>query len=176
MLEKHIPLIDEILAEHKTSLGASYGGYRNHVYRMVNFCFAQRELSESERTKMIIAGSYHDIGIWSGKTFDYLPPSIELAEKYLDRSGHTEWIAEITEMIDQHHKLRPIRPDSLAEVFRRADLTDVSLGVFRSGISKEQIRNIKHEFPNEGFHKKLLNVAGRWICRHPFRPVPVLKF
>lgn len=176
MIEKNIPQIDAILGDHKTSLGEYYAGYRNHVYRMVNFCFAQRELSETDRSKIKIAGSFHDIGIWSGKTFDYLPPSIELAREFLDRNGQSEWIEEITEMIDQHHKIRPIRTGSLAEIFRRADLMDVSLGIFRSGISKEQIQNIRKEFPNEGFHKNLLVVAGRWACRHPFRPVPVLKF
>jgi hypothetical protein len=61
------------------------------------------------------------------------PPSIELATGYL-RNGRDEWILEITHTIALHHKLTHIRDSRLAEIFRRSDLIDVSLGLFRWGL------------------------------------------
>jgi hypothetical protein len=178
MVEENIPLVDEILWSFKKSLKDDLPGYRNHVYRMINFCFAQRDLTEEERTKITIAGCFHDLGIWTGDTFDYLPPSIESAKRYLSNTGLEKWTSEIELMIDQHHKLRKFSDKShpLVEIFRQGDLADFSLGLIKSGISGQYVREVKHRFPNAGFHKMLVRLAGRWICRHPFDPIPVLKW
>ena len=66
--EEHIPLLENILGEWKIEIGDDFTGYRNHVYRMVNFCFAQHDFSDEERIKIIIAGCFHDLGIWSDRT------------------------------------------------------------------------------------------------------------
>lgn len=175
MVKTDIPLIDEILAAHKNELGKDLAGYRNHVYRMVNFCFAQGEFDAEQREKIVIAGSFHDLGIWTGDTFDYLPPSVELAEEYLDRNGMNDWRSEICDMIDLHHRVRQ-NPAPLTEVFRKGDLVDFSLGIIKCGVAGDHVRAVKRQFPNEGFHKQLVRRAGRWFCRHPLNPVPVLKW
>ncbi len=72
---------------------------------MINFCFAQNNFNEEEREKIIIAGCFHDLGIWSGDTFDYLPPSIAAAKDYLKENNLEQWMAQIELMINQHHKL-----------------------------------------------------------------------
>lgn len=175
-IEKRIPLLEEILGEWKTEIGDDYAGYKNHVYRMINFCFAQSDFSEKEREKIIIAGCFHDLGIWSNDTFDYLPPSVALAKNYLEKNRLEEWISEIELMIDTHHKLGKFKNDFLVEVFRKGDLVDFSLGFFKCGLPKTYIKSVKKQFPNHGFHKGLAKLAGRWICRHPLNPVPVLKW
>ena len=78
-MESHLPLLDEILATWQPVIGADYPGYSNHVYRMVLFCFALRDCTDDERRKVIIAGCFHDLGIWSDRTVDYLPPSVARA-------------------------------------------------------------------------------------------------
>jgi len=83
-IETTIPLINEILVDADP-------GYRNHVYRMVNFCFAQGRFDAEQKAKIIIAGCFHDLGIWSADTWDYLPPSIELAKDYLSRTDCEDW-------------------------------------------------------------------------------------
>src|SRR6476661_4919673 len=108
-IEDRIPLIEDILDKWKGKIGGDFAGYKNHVYRMTNFCFALGEKSAEEREKIIIAGCFHDIGIWAGETFDYLPPSIFPAKEYLRQNGLAKWIPEIELMIDQHHKLRAYR-------------------------------------------------------------------
>ena len=143
---------------------------------MINFCLVQREFSEEERSKIYVAGSFHDLGIWTAGTFDYIPPSIELASEYLRGRKLNEWIPEVATMIDQHHKLRRFKPDPLVEMFRRGDLIDFSLGAIRCGVQGGYIKAVKSCFANAGFHKFIVYVAGRWICRHPLNPVPVLKW
>jgi hypothetical protein len=178
-IEKNIPLLEEILGEWRVPLGDDFAGYRNHVYRMVNFCFAQEGGSGAEeREKIVIAGCFHDLGIWSDKTFDYLPPSIARAKEYLQKTGREALISEIESMIAMHHKLRRYEApqNALTEVFRKGDLVDFSLGIVRCGVPKNYIKSVKTEFPNRGFHKCLARLAGRWIFRHPLNPVPVLKW
>lgn len=176
MVEESIPLIEDILGPRKQLLGPDFAGYRNHVYRMVHFCFAQRYLNREQKQKVIIAGCFHDIGIWTGCTFDYLPPSIEAANEYLVQNDLDQLIPEIESMIDQHHKLREYRADPLVEVFRKGDLVDFSLGLVKCGVSAGYIKEVRSAFPNAGFHKFLVGLAGRWFCRHPLKPVPVLKW
>jgi hypothetical protein len=170
IIETTIPLIDELLADDELA------GYRNHVYRMVNFCFAQGEFDAEQKEKIVIAGCFHDLGIWSADTFDYLPPSIALANDYLSKSGKEAWRSEISTMIDLHHRIRRVKDDALVEAFRRADLVDFSLGLFKCGVPRGYVREVQRRFPNDGFHKQLLRRACSWTLRHPLNPVPVLKW
>jgi hypothetical protein len=39
-IEERIPLLEDILDKWKNDLGNDYLGYKNHVYRMIHFCFA----------------------------------------------------------------------------------------------------------------------------------------
>jgi hypothetical protein len=173
-----VQLIDHILDEYRGVIGDDYTGYRNHVCRMVSFCFVLGADDAEARQKIIIAGSFHDIGIWTANTFDYLLPSIEAANRYLERQGLAAWSEEIAKLIGEHHKLRRVSDNDgrLVEIFRKGDLVDFSLGFLKCGVPTHIVKAVKAEFPNEGFHKSLINLAGRWFCRHPLNPIPVLKW
>lgn len=176
-IETNISLVEEILSIWKTEIGDDFDGYKNHVYRMLNFCFALGDLHLDEREKIIIAACFHDIGIWTSETFDYLPPSIVLAKNYLRENNSEQWIPEIELMIDQHHRLgKYAEANNPIEIFRKGDLVDFSLGLVKCGLSKTYIRNVKKQFPNRGFHQSLAYTATRWICQHPLNPIPVLKW
>ena len=175
-VETRIPLVEEVLSEYENEIGSDFQGYRNHVYRTINFCLAQRPLANDEREKILIAGCFHDIGIWTARTFDYIPPSIDAAVLFLESRGLASWIPQVSSMIGEHHKLREYSSDRLTETFRRGDLIDLSLGIVRCGVSHSRIRKIRSEFPNSGFHRGLVRKAGRWIARHPLNPIPVLKW
>jgi hypothetical protein len=174
-IKENIPLVEEILDRYKGDLGTDRPGYRNHVYRMIHFSLAQGAFSDDEKQKIVVAGCFHDLGIWTAGTFDYLPPSIELAAKYLCEVGLDGWVRQVTLMIDEHHKISAFGDDRLAEAFRRGDLVDFSLGLFKCGVPASYVKEVKRRFPNAGFHKYLVKLAGRWIFRHPLHPVPVLK-
>ncbi|MFM7831702.1 MAG: hypothetical protein ACKPJD_07920, partial [Planctomycetaceae bacterium] len=102
-------LIEEILGQWREQIGPQWSGYRGHVYRMFNCCLALRECSEEETLKLAVAAAFHDLGLWSDRTVDYLPPSSARAAEWLQYRGLTDWIDEIRLIIDNHHKLRAYR-------------------------------------------------------------------
>jgi len=170
--------IDDILSQWTGVIGADYPGYRNHVVRMATFCLALRDCSEEERHKLEIAACFHDIGLWTARTFDYLEPSVLPAREYLREHRLDAWGDEIEAMILDHHKLTPVRvaPSPLVELFRRGDLVDFSLGLVRFGLSKAFIREIVTELPNTGFHRTLVRMTVAWVPRHPLNPAPMFKW
>jgi len=178
LIEKEIPLLEEIFSDWKKVIGNEYLGYRNHVYRMIHFCLALRDYNEEEKEKIIIAAAFHDIGIWIDDTVDYIPPSVPPAMEYLKNRGLEAWSSEIELMITEHHKLREYKNEAfpLVEVFRKGDLVDFSFGLFRFNVTKAYIKEIKATFPNAEFHKNLGKRAAKWFMKHPFNPVPMMKW
>ncbi len=79
MLLTEIPTLDELLHAHAAELGPDFAAYRNHTYRVVNLCAALSSHDTGQLQKMAIAAAFHDLGIWTDGTFDYLHPSIRLA-------------------------------------------------------------------------------------------------
>lgn len=177
-IHAQLPLLDEILRRWSGAIGADYPGYRNHVYRMVNFSLALRVCTADERRQLIIAGCFHDLGIWSDDAVDYLPPSISRARSYLHEQALDRWVPDIEPMIAFHHQVTAHRDDArpLVEVFRRADLIDVSLGLVRFGLSRSYVNRVRTQFPNAGFHRRLVRLAATGIVTHPFRPLPFFKW
>jgi hypothetical protein len=178
VIEEHLPLLEEILDNWKKELGNDYLGYKNHLYRMINFCFALRPCYPEARQKIIIAACFHDLGIWTSHTFDYLPPSVDLAKAYLRQNNLEQWSPEIELMILMHHKLRKYQDERylLVELFRQGDLVDFSLGLVTCGLPRAYIKSVKNRFPNAGFHKRLVQLELSWFSRHPLNPTPVLKW
>jgi hypothetical protein len=176
--EVDVDLIDGILGEWGDVIGADLPGYRNHAVRMAGFCFALRDCTAEERRKIQIAACFHDIGLWTARTLDYLPPSVPPAREYLRRNGLAGWSAEIEAMILEHHKLRPVTaaPSPLVELFRQGDLVDFSLGLVAFGLPRESIRRMKARYPNAGFHRTLVRMASAWFLRHPLNPAPMMKW
>jgi hypothetical protein len=165
-LLKEIGTLDVLLHDHAAVLGADFTAYRNHTYRVANLCVAQSSGAPDHVEKIAIAAAFHDMGIWTDATFDYLPPSIRLASNYLTRSGKATWIPEITAMILEHHKILPYRGEghALVEPFRRSDWVDVSRGLLTFGL-----------WPNAGFHKMLLRLELKRLRTHPFSPLPMMR-
>jgi hypothetical protein len=177
-IETSNDLIEEILALWKDRIGSDYPGYRGHVYRMFNFCLALRPCTEEEKQKVAIAACFHDIGLWSDRTVDYIPPSVAQARMYLSNTGRRAWAEEIGLMVEMHHKVRSIQDSRypLVELFRKGDLVDFSLGVFTFGIPRSYIRQVKATLPNNGFHRFLMKGAREWFSKHPFSPPPFMKW
>lgn len=177
-IDTRIPLLEDILEDWKDTIGPEYEGYKNHVYRMIHCCLALKDCSEEEKQKIIIAGAFHDIGIWVDNTVDYIPPSIPPAMQYLAEHELDAWSKEIELMITEHHKLRAYSDQSypLVELFRKGDLVDFSMGAVRFGLSKDYIARLKATFPNADFHKNLGKRATRWFIRHPLNPAPMMKW
>ena len=175
---KELRALDDVLLAHAPQLGADLPAYRNHAYRVANLCAALRPPDPESRDKIAIAAALHDLGIWTAHTFDYLPPSIELATDYLRSCGRPEWVPEITTMIRAHHKVSPYRGDPhwLVEPFRRADWVDVSRGVISYGVPRKLRREILSTWPDAGFHRRLGQLAFERLQTHPLSPLPMLRW
>ena len=172
-----IPTLETILGAHAAALGSDFEGYRNHVYRVANLCVSQLTGSTEEIEKIAVAAAFHDLGIWTDRTFDYLSPSARLASAYLSASGRAGWIPEITETIFGHHKVSTYRGPGgwLAEPFRRADWMDVSMGVITFGLSRRLFEAALSLWPRAGFHKRLVQLALRRVRTHPRSPLPMVR-
>jgi len=173
-----LPTVEEVLGNHASELGHDRTAYRNHVYRVVNLCVAILGGSRVELEKIAVAGVFHDLGIWTNKTFDYIAPSVALAREYLGVHGMAEWTQEIEAMIVNHHKVtywRP-HPQSLVESFRRADWIDVTRGLRSFGVPRSFIAAVAATWPSAGFHRRLVELTmDRWR-KHPLSPLPMLKW
>src|SRR5262249_198778 len=127
------PTVEEVLDNHASEVGNDLIAYRNHVYRVANLSVAILGDTRIELEKITVAAVFHDLGIWTDKTFDYIAPSVALAREYLAAQGMADWSREIEAMIVNHHKVTSSGPDpqSMVESFRRADWIDVTRGLRR---------------------------------------------
>lgn len=170
------PVIEDILSRFRLVIGPDYSLYRNHVYRIFLNC-TLLDGDPDAAPRYAVAAVFHDIGIWTAHTFDYILPSVQQASHYLEEIGQQAWIEEVTCMIYWHHKITPYRGRyrQRVEVFRKADWIDVSASVLSFGVSRCAIRNKRKLYPRLGFHLFLLRSAWRHFLRHPLRPLPMFR-
>jgi len=170
-------LIDEVLSAFAASLGADSAAYRGHAYRVFNL--SRRLLGSGRKDdELAVSSVFHDLGIWSDKTFDYLEPSLARANDFLAERRPELPASLVAEVIRNHHLLRRVRGGAepeVVEAFRRADLVDVSGAWFRAGLERSFLRELGAAFPYAGFHGVLLRTALSWFVRHPLRPLPMLR-
>lgn len=169
--------LESILETYRGALGPDFEGYRNHTCRVAALCQSRGHTSADDAAKIEMAAAFHDLGIWTSGTFDYLAPSVSLALAYLSEAGKAEWASEIETMILNHHKVRSLAGDesSLAESFRRADWADVSLGFLTFGLSRAAIREAYATWPSAGFHRRLVQLGLARARSHPLSPLPMLR-
>jgi HD domain len=169
-------LIDTILSSYKKDLGLHFEKYHNHACRVYIFATILSNANEDEQKQIAIAAAFHDLGIWSANTFDYLNPSVKLAEEYLIQNHLEHWINNVKEIINHHHKLTPYKHNQLAENFRKADLIDLTFGLIKFGINATQITKYKKRYPAKGFQIFIFKEIIKNIIRHPLNPLPIVKW
>jgi hypothetical protein len=176
ILERH-PFVEEMAARWGGALDKAREAYSGHAYRVLNYA---RALIGTERhdDELALAAAYHDLGIWSDRTFDYLGPSQQRAEAFRREGAPTIDAELLALLIYDHHLLRRPRTGiepALRDAFRRADLVDVSRGTLRAGLPAAFVREVANRFPYQGFHAVLLKTAVQWALRHPLRPLPMVR-
>ncbi len=173
-----LPIVDAVLADHAQVVGRDLPGYRHHVYRVVNLAAWQAGPRPRRLEVLQVAGAFHDLGIWTAGTFDYLGPSMALARDYLARAGWQDAVDDVEAMIAQHHKITRAAASggSLVEAFRRADWVDVSAGAVRFDLPLEVVDRIRRRWSDEGFHWRLLQLSAGRLVTHPRHPLPMLRW
>ncbi|HUP90932.1 MAG TPA: hypothetical protein VM074_01695 [Solimonas sp.] len=166
------------LAPHRAALGRDLPAYLNHVRRVLCFYVL---LCERQKLRpdpaAAAAAAYHDIGIWTDRTFDYLEPSSAGLARALAAAGKPELLDAGAAMVLWHHKLTPADPHLpyATELFRRADWIDVSLGLLRFGLRFSTVGSVRRRYPNLGFHWRLVQLTCRQFLRRPWNPLPMLR-
>ncbi len=171
--------IETILQEYQTIIDRDYQGYLNHCKRVAACCLIlSQDSREDTIRKIAIAIAFHDIGIWTSKTIDYLEPSVKVMLSYLTLHRLLDWQIEITLMITEHHKLTTTKFSEypLVEYFRQADYADFSLGLLRSNIPKSEFKKLTRQYPNAGFHKTLVYLGLKRFLQKPWSPLPMFKW
>lgn len=166
--------IEALLEKFRPVIGLDFSKYRNHIYRVFFNCLLL-DSDEANKEKYAIAVVFHDIGIWTDRTIDYLNPSIEQARIYLTEIGKQHWIEEISLMIYWHHKISRYqgKHHQTVENFRKADWIDVSLGLVSFGVDKRALKENRRNIPNLGFHFFLIRETSKNFFRHPLNPLPM---
>jgi hypothetical protein len=175
MIERNT-LIDDILKQHRSELNVDYDKYRHHVYRVFNFTLLLHEATEKETDALAVAAAYHDIGIWTAGTFDYLEPSLALAKEYIKAKQPKVSAKAVEQIIMNHHKITSYKDNELAEAFRKADLVDLTLGIISHGISHRDILELYQTFPESNFHLFILKEVAVNTFKNPFNPLPIYKW
>jgi hypothetical protein len=175
-MNSRVPIVDSVLDQYASALGHDFVPYRHHVYRVLNLCVALAG-GDADLEKIATASVFHDLGIWTDHTFDYIAPSVSLARAYLTSHARAEWVADVEAMILNHHKITRADADSrsLVEAFRRADWVDVTRGVRRFGLSRTFIKSVFGAWPDAGFHWRLVELAADRFRHHPLTPLPMVK-
>ena len=172
------PTIDGVLESWTQPLGPDFAGYRNHVYRVFNYARVLTKSADLNAEIIAIASAFHDLAVYTHRTFDYLEPSARMAADHVAGDERRAWTRKLELMIVMHHKLFRYRGEheALVEGFRRADRCDLTLGtMLRSGIDRGFARELNARFPNEGFHANVARSLLRWIVTHPRQPFPYLR-
>ncbi len=169
-------MIETILSAHQKQLGKDFPTYRNHVYRVFLLCL-KLDNDPSNEDKYAIAAAYHDLGIWTHNTFDYLAPSIQLAQEYLTNNNNETWSAEVAQIIEMHHKTSKYEGafEKTVETFRKSDWIDVSMGIMKFKLTGSEIKEISTRFPTLGFHRFLVIQSIKNFVKHPLNPLPMFK-
>jgi len=152
MIERNT-LIDDILKQHRSELNVDYDKYRHHVYRVFNFTLLLHEATEKETDALAVAAAYHDIGIWTAGTFDYLEPSLALAKEYIKAKQPKVSAKAVEQIIMNHHKITSYKD-----------------------ISHRDILELYQTFPESNFHLFILKEVAVNTFKNPFNPLPIYKW
>ena len=180
-LVRSYPLIDELLEARRKLFGgneAVYAGYKSHAYHILNYARQWTDPTPEKDEKVAICAVFHDIAAWPDGNLDYLEPSADEADRYLDQMGKSAWKPEMRLMIEMHHKITPYRAEhhELVEPVRRADWCDVSFAVLRFGLPASFVAEVRREFPLGAFYPgHVFKVIGSWMIRHPLNPAPIMR-
>lgn len=181
---RHYALIDELLEARRTVFGGTegepvYQAYRNHAYRILNWSRQWTAPSPERDDKIAICAVFHDLAAWPNDNLDYLRPSADQADAYLDQVGRGDWKPEMRLMIESHHKITPYRGThrEWVEPIRRADWCDVSFTLIRHGLPSGFVRDVTAAFPIRAFYPNhVLKVSGKWLLKHPLNPLPIMRW
>lgn len=172
MIEE-LALTKSILEIYRADLGKDYDAYSNHINRVYTF-FRKIYTDPYDPVLLQVALAFHDIGIWTHKTLDYLQPSNDLAQAFVQKNHIKVNVDLLAEIILNHHQVSK-NSHPLVEAYKKADNVDLSLGVASFGLEYSFIKETYQSFPAKGFHWLLTKLFFQQLASNPLNPLPMFK-
>ena len=169
------------LAALRDAAGETDGVMERHCVR----CFwlseqlAVLHSAALDREVALCAAFLHDIGLYPSITGGgvYTEEGAELARKLTLEAGWDERRAALcADACAYHHSVRSKwELGAEVETLRLADRIEVSGGLIRSGLSRDQLREVNAAAPRDGFYGGLLHVVWPVLRSRPLTLPRVFK-
>lgn len=174
------PVIDPILDSFADAIGGHGRIYRHHCLYVAHAVRALVPEPAARHDRALgIAAAFHDLGLFTEGTIDYLEPSVILAAAYCESEGAADLVPLVTRLIENHHKITPVRdgPEvDLVDAFRRADWQFVMMGAYPGALGWRAHRELKRALPTPGFHRFIVGHSVRHVRSGARNPLPVLRW
>jgi HD domain len=170
------------LAALRDASGETDGPMERHCVRCFLLCekLAAKHDADLDREVVLCAAFLHDIGVYDSVTHGgvYTEEGAELAHRMALEAGWDEPRARLcADACAYHHALRSKwELGAEVEMMRLADRIEVSGGLFRSGLTRDDVREVNATAPRDGFYRGLAHVVWPMLRTRPltipsvFRP------
>jgi hypothetical protein len=169
------------LAELRSAGGEVDGPMERHGVR----CFLLIELLARERGVTVdrevclCAALIHDAGLYDSISRNgvYTDDGGEFAaELFSEAEARPERARLVRDACAYHHALTDQSDRGIeVELMRLADRIEVSGGLVRSGLSREQVRRIFAEVPRDGFYRGVAALLGHLLRERPLTLPRIFK-
>lgn len=125
--------------------------------------------------------AFHDIGLWTDNTLQYIEPSTKRARMDLKSDFSYSELELIHNIIYWHHKITEYTEEKegfnqkVIEAVRKADWIDATKGIITKGMPRQHIQTVESMIPEEGFHMCLINFGPKLYGYNIYRIVKELS-
>lgn len=169
------------LAALREASGETDGVMERHCVRcyLLSERLAQLHDAELDREVALCAAFLHDIGLYPSVSEGgvYTDEGAALARKIAGEAGWDERRAQLcADACAYHHSVRSKwEIGAEVETLRLADRIEVSGGLIRSGLTRDQLREVNADAPRDGFYAGLLHVVWPAIRTRPLTLTRIFK-
>jgi hypothetical protein len=172
------PTIDGVLESWMQRLGTDFAGYRNHVYRVFNYARVLTKDAGRDSEIIAVASAFHDLGVWTHSTLDYLEP--------IRAPCHRARVRRRAPNVGAYDRADDRHAPQAAAVSRRGGTARRGIpargplrprvrGAVRAGVDRGYARELNARFPDEGFRGGIARLLLGWMVTHPRRPLPMMR-
>lgn len=161
------------LRELRDAAAETDGAMERHCARcfLLAEALAARHDATFDREVLLCASFLHDIGLYDSVSDGgvYTKEGGELMHKVAVEAGWDDMRARLADDACAHHHALTAQWElgSEVELLRLADRIEVSGGVVRSGLSRDEVHAIFDKAPRSGFYTGVAKLLGKAIVQRP---------
>ena len=166
------PHLDDELFPLSASIGIDLGAYRNHCLRVLTFTnyFLPESTKQDLPDAMDLAATaiaYHRVGLWTGKSVNYLESSKDMLEMELGTVFDADKLSIMREIILQQHKVKDFTSmgseaeNSLINAVRKASWAEITMGLIRFDLPASLLETAYNELEANGFHAVIFGLITK---------------